>query len=81
MDILIRNRPTEWLFISDIRFEGDRMVVSFVDGDELAVPLAWFPKLYYATPRQLGNWRVVGKGLNIRWTELDENINVEELMH
>ena len=70
----------ETFFIADVRFESDRMVVSFIDGDELSAPLAWFPKLYYATPMQLAKWRVVGKGMNIRWPELDENISVDSLM-
>ena len=81
MEQLLQVVGKESLFIADVCFESDRMVVSFIDGNEFTAPLAWFPKLYYATPIQLAKWRVVGKGMNIRWPELDENISVESLMH
>jgi len=65
--------------VGTIRFEGNKMIIAFLDGNELPVPLAWYPKLYYATPLQLSQWHVVGTG-NIRWPELDEYISVADLI-
>jgi hypothetical protein len=80
MNKVVEIAKKESLFIGDVRFETDRMIIELIDGEELSAPLAWFPKLYYATPLQLAKWRIVGKGMNIRWPELDENISVESLL-
>jgi len=81
MDTLLRTLRKENLFVEDIRFEDHKMVVAFLNGTELPVPLAWYPKLYYATPRQLGEWRIIANGQCIRWPELDESLAINELMH
>ena len=36
----------------DVRFDEDSMWVSLDDGRVLGVPLAWFPRLFHATPQQ-----------------------------
>jgi hypothetical protein len=81
MDSLTEIKRKEKLLVEDIRFEGYKMIISFLDGNELPVPLAWFPKLYYATPGQLGKWRFIDNGLCIRWPELDESLSLGDLMH
>jgi Protein of unknown function (DUF2442) len=81
MDALLKNLRKENLFVEDIRFEDHRMIISFLNGTELPVPLAWFPKLYYATPRQLSQWNVIANGKSIRWPELDESLALNELIH
>jgi hypothetical protein len=68
------------LWVEDIQFNPDKMIVLFEDGKELEVPLAWFPKLYYASPRQLTNWRLSGNGLNIRWPVLDMEVSIDSLI-
>lgn len=81
MDTLLRTLRKENLFVEDIRFEDHRMIISFLNGSELPIPLAWFPKLYYATPRQLGHWSIIDEGQSINWPELDESLAINELMH
>jgi hypothetical protein len=54
--------------------------VDLSDGRTISVPLAWFPRLTYATPSEQNNWRLIGKGYGIHWEELDEDINVEGLL-
>jgi hypothetical protein len=81
MERFVNTISKQLLFVDDVHFNMDRMIILFMDGDDITVPLAWFPKLYYATPVQLAKWRVVGKGLHIRWPELDEIISVESLIH
>lgn len=81
MTTVVRALRKEKLFVEDIRFEDHRMVIAFLNGSELPIPLAWFPKLYYASPRQLANWLFVENGPSIRWPELDESLRINELMH
>ncbi|MGJ0483622.1 MAG: DUF2442 domain-containing protein [Methylomicrobium sp.] len=58
----------------------DTLSVDLSDGRTISVPLAWFPRLTYATPSEQNNWRFIGKGYGIHWEELDEDISVEGLL-
>jgi hypothetical protein len=58
----------------------DTLSVDLSDGRTISVPLAWFPRLTYATPPEQNNWRLIGKGHGIHWEELDEDISVEGLL-
>ena len=58
----------------------DTLSVDLSDGRTITVPLAWFPRLLHATPKERNNWRVIGKGHGIHWTDLDEDISVEGLL-
>jgi hypothetical protein len=58
----------------------DTLSVDLNDGRTIAVPLAWFPRLLHATQRERANWRLIGKGHGIHWTELDEDISMEGLV-
>ncbi len=58
----------------------DTLSVDLSDGRTIAVPLAWFPRLLHATQRERNNWRLIGKGHGIHWTDLDEDISVEGLL-
>lgn len=58
----------------------DTLSADLSDGRTIAVPLAWFPRLLHATQRERTNWRLIGKGHGIHWTELDEDISVEGLL-
>ncbi len=40
--------------------------VVLADGREIAVPLAWFPRLQKATPEQRKRWRLIGGGGSAR---------------
>src|SRR5579864_8255334 len=58
----------------------DALMADLADGRTITVPLAWFPRLAHGTPVERGNWRLVGRGLGIRWPDLDEDISVESLL-
>ena len=77
MNILTINKSN---LAIDVSFTEDKMIVFIEDGRELAVPLAWFSSLKNATPKQLKNWRFIGKGEGIHWEELDEDISIEGLL-
>ena len=64
----------------DVAVMDDRIVVVLADGRELAVPLAWFPRLADATVEQRGNWRLIGRGHGIHWPDVDEDISVASLL-
>ena len=50
------------------------------DGRELAVPLAWFPRLRAAAPGERSDWELIGRGEGIHWPALDEDISVAGLL-
>ena len=58
----------------------DTLSVDLSDGRTLSVPLAWFPRLFHASPKERNNWRLIGKGHGIHWEEIDEDISVEGLL-
>jgi hypothetical protein len=65
---------------NDISFEENKMIVFFEDGRELSIPLEWFPRLREASASQLNKWRFIGNGEGIHWSELDEDISIENLL-
>jgi len=58
----------------------DTLAVDLSDGRTISVPLAWYPRLHHASPAELNNWRLIGKGHGIHWEDLDEDISVEGLL-
>jgi hypothetical protein len=64
----------------DVTVLDDRLIVFLADGRELAIPLAWFPRLLEATPEQRQNWRFIGRGHGIHWPDVDEDISIASLL-
>lgn len=58
----------------------DTLSVDLADGRTISVPLAWYPRLQYATPEERNRWRLIGKGHGIHWEEIDEDISIEGLI-
>ncbi len=58
----------------------DALTVDLSDGRTVSVPLAWFPRLLHGTSAERNNWRLIGDGEGIHWTDLDEDISVENLI-
>jgi len=58
----------------------DTLSVDLSDGRTISVPLAWYPRLQYATQHERSRWKLIGKGLGIHWEEIDEDISVEGLL-
>ena len=54
--------------------------VSLNDGRSVRVPIAWFPRLASGSPEQRQHWRLIGRGVGIRWEEMDEDLSVEGLL-
>jgi hypothetical protein len=58
----------------------DTLVVDLVDGRTVSVPISWYPRLAHATPSERSNWRLIGRGEGIHWSDLDEDISVVGLL-
>ena len=66
--------------VADVRFGEAQFVVELMNGRTVAVPLAWYPRLFNATPEQRANWQKAGGGFGIHWPDLDEDLAVEGLL-
>ena len=64
----------------DVAVDETTLRVSLDDGRELAVPVEWFPRLRDASPADRANWRLIGIGEGIHWSEIDEDISVLSLL-
>jgi Protein of unknown function (DUF2442) len=63
-----------------VSFGEDTLIVDLEDGRQIAVPLAWFPRLVAAGDGQRSKWELVGRGIGIHWPDVDEDISVENLL-
>ena len=66
--------------VTDVRFSKDTLSVALRDGRTITVPLAWYPRLFSATPAQRKNWQVAGGGYGIHWPDIDEDLSTEGLL-
>ena len=60
--------------------DDEWLLARLVDGREISVPIAWFPRLLAATPDQRAHWSLIGNGEGIHWEELDEDISIASLL-
>ena len=65
---------------SNVHFDQDIMWVDLVDGRQLGVPLAYFPRLLNATSEQREDVIISGGGIGLNWEKLDEDISVPSLL-
>ena len=66
--------------VDDVRFDDDRLIVDLKDGRTISVPLAWYPRLFDATPIQRANWQTCAAGYGIHWPDIDEHLSTEGLL-
>lgn len=64
----------------DVYTSEEALTVDLSDGRTISVPLGWYPRLEYADPEERANWRLIGKGRGIHWTDIDEDVSVEDLL-
>ncbi|MGB5617763.1 MAG: DUF2442 domain-containing protein [Desulfobacterales bacterium] len=67
-------------YAENIMVTADTLTVDLSDGRTISVPLAWYPRLMHATPEELKNWRLIGKGQGVHWEDIDEDISIEGLL-
>ncbi len=66
--------------VADVQCTEDDLQVTLMDGRKISVPLAWYPRLFHATPEQRKNWQVCGGGYGIHWPDVDEDLSTEGLL-
>ena len=66
--------------VAGVTCDEDRLVVDLMDGRTIAVPLAWYPRLFDATAEQRAHWEVAGGGYGIHWPDIDEDLSTEGLL-
>jgi hypothetical protein len=66
--------------VAGVTCDEDRLVVDLMDGRTIAVPLAWYPRLFNATAQQRANWELAAGGYGIHWPDLDEDLSTEGLL-
>ena len=64
----------------EVSCKADALTVGLADGRAVSVPLAWFPRLLAATPKQRAEWELIGGGIGIHWDAIDEDILVASLL-
>ena len=62
------------------RVRGVTLIVSLMDGRELRVPIAWFPRLQAGSAAARANLRIIEDGRAINWPDLDEDVGVAPLL-
>jgi len=62
-----------------VRCDETHLHVTLLDGRELSVPLAWFPRLRHASAAARDRCALIGHGSGIHWEDLDEDISVRAL--
>ena len=63
-----------------VSFDANNMWIELVDGRQLGVPLAYFPRLAKATPSQRKKYFISGGGIGLHWDNLNEDISVPALL-
>ncbi|MGI9174004.1 MAG: DUF2442 domain-containing protein [Rhodothermales bacterium] len=66
--------------ISDIQITDRKLTFCLEDGREVSVPLAWYPRLEYATPEERSVFEIWPSGQSCHWPLLDEHIGVDGLL-
>ena len=58
----------------------DTLSVDLSDGRTVSVPLAWYPRLLHGSANERNNWRLIGGGQGIHWSDLDEDVSIKNLI-
>ena len=66
--------------VREVSLTEDTISVDLFDGRTITVPLAWYPRLLHATPKQRMNWRIAGAGYVIHWPDIDEDLSTQGLL-
>ncbi len=61
-------------------FDETNLWIALRDGRQLAVPLAYFPRLLKGTSAQRNKFEMSGGGTGLHWEELDEDISIAGLL-
>ncbi len=63
-----------------VEVTDDALIVHLDDGRTITTPLAWYPRLVFATPEERNNCEILGRGTGIHWPDLDEDLSVAGML-
>ena len=66
--------------VVDVHLTDDLLWVELADGQTIAAPIAWYPRLLAATPEQRSNWQLSSAGFGIHWPDIDEDLSTAGLL-
>ena len=66
--------------VAEVEVTEEAVSVRLMDGRTISVPLAWYPRLFNATPEQRNNWQIGGGGYGIHWPDVDEDLSTEGML-
>lgn len=66
--------------VADVRCDDAYLIVDLMDGRTIPTPLAWYPRLFNATPEQRANWERIGAGYGVHWPDVDEDLSTEGML-
>ena len=66
--------------IAEVEVTDDELALDLADGRSIRVPLAWYPRLCYASASERQKFHLLGDGYAIEWPDLDEHIGIEGLL-
>jgi Protein of unknown function (DUF2442)/Uncharacterized protein conserved in bacteria (DUF2188) len=66
--------------IREVSTTDEELIVAFIDGRTLSVPLVWYPRLFHASPEQRSDWRLIGDGDGVHWPQIDEDLSAAGLL-
>ena len=66
--------------VKDVHLTDDTLSVDLMDGRTITVPIAWYPRLLHATPRQRARWELCAAGFGIHWPDIDEDLSTDGLL-
>jgi hypothetical protein len=66
--------------VRTVSVDDKRLTVELMDGRAISAPLAWYPRLLAASPKDRLEWRIAGGGYGIHWPQIDEDLSTDGLL-
>lgn len=63
-----------------VKITEEAICVDLEDGRSVSIPLSWYPRLSHGTKEERNNYRLIGHGSGIHWSDLDEDLSIEGLL-
>lgn len=73
---------TEWAHpvVTAVRIEDWSVIFDLADGRTISAPLAWYPRLFDATPEQRAHFEISPSGYGVHWPDVDEDLSAIGLL-
>ncbi len=67
--------------IKNIKITEEIIIADLEDGRTISVPLAWSWRLSDATKKQREKFEIIGNGIGVHWSDIDEDISAEGMLN